>query len=129
MYPSEQLQSASVVLPGAELVCWGHTNSQEARPVRSSYLLASQAVHAEAASLLYVPAPHVTHSPVPSSLLNMPPAHAVQGPPSNPVNPGMQWHSSMESAPAAEEVAGGHARHVLCPVEVATAWYFPATHG
>ena len=38
-------------------------------------------------------------------------------------------YERIQAEKAAEEAAGGHSRHVLCPVEVATAWYFPATHG
>ena len=62
----------------------------------------------------YVPAAQSTHAALPALVLYFPATHATQGPPSGPVNPGLQavdTHALIFELPLGEVVPAGHVRH------------------
>ncbi len=62
----------------------------------------------------YVPAAQSTHAALPALVLYFPATHATQGPPSGPVNPGLQaadTHALTFELPLGEVVPAGHETH------------------
>jgi hypothetical protein len=98
--PALHVQLLAVELAFSELVPAGHARHVVA-------LVAFVIVE-------YVPAAQSTHAALPALVLYFPGTHATQGPPSGPVNPGLQavdTHALTFELPLGEVVPAGHVRH------------------
>ena len=115
--PALQEQFIFMVDPAAESA-WtpqGRQLSTPLLPIVVEYLPAPQTVHTVAVERENLPAAHSTHDAEPGRSLNVPAAHAKQGPPLGPVNPALQLQLLSEKLPAEDEEFGAHTLHTLEP--------------